>query len=113
MFDREYFDKIWRDKIMTKDSMLRKSVLSAQPLFAELSDLTAWMLVTEVIQVRHYKKGEIIMPMSKFAPTNSFFRKFYETRSNKFTDLMKEQRARGPSTTCGGCAPVVKADNKD
>lgn len=69
--------------------MLQKSILQSQPLFSKVSELTAWMLVSEAFEKRKFKKGEKILEMSKYAPTHSYFRRFYDMRSSKFAERMK------------------------
>ena len=48
-------------------------------------------LVTEIFQSITFKPGTKIIPMSKFAPTNTYYRQFFVERASKFAEEMKQK----------------------
>ena len=62
-------------------------------MFSKLSELTILMLVSEIFQCRKFKKGELITLQSKYSPTNSYFRKYYEIKLSKFAEEIKQKRS--------------------
>ena len=47
---------------MTEQLLLKRSIIQSHCLFCHLSELTIISLVSEIFQVRTFKKGDIIMP---------------------------------------------------
>jgi hypothetical protein len=47
------------------------------------------MLVSEAFEKKTFKRGQKILEMSKYAPTHTYFRRFYEMRVSKFAERMK------------------------
>lgn len=74
VFDRDYFEEIWLQDIITEEIMLKRSLVCTYPMFKNLSELTTLTLVSEVFQIRKFKKGDIITLQSKYSPTNKQFR---------------------------------------
>ena len=95
VFDRAYFDSVFRKDVMTTELMLQKSQIASQPLFRKLSDLTLWILVSEVFEKRTFKKGDKIMSLSRLAPTNKEQRKFYNVANDAFAKKMKQRVSNG------------------
>ena len=62
VFDKEYFQKVWDQDLMTQEILLKRSLLLCYPVFNKLSDLAIMSLVSEFIEKRKYKKGEVIVP---------------------------------------------------
>ena len=60
VFDREYFEQLWTEDIMSEDIKVKRSLVSTYPIFKSLSELTTLTLVSEVFQIRKFKKGDII-----------------------------------------------------
>lgn len=93
VLDRSLFDQIWVDDIMSEEVKLRKSLVCTYPIFKHLSEMTTLTLVSEVFQIRTFKKGDLIGLQSKYSPTNSQFRKYYEVKLSKFAEELKQKRS--------------------
>ena len=94
IFDRTYFERVWDDDIMTEKLMLQSSLVASQPLFSDLSELTIMMLVSEVFEHKKFKKGEIIMEQSRYSPTNTYYRQYYEIRLSKFAEELRAKKTK-------------------
>jgi len=94
IFDRAYFEKVWDEDIMTEKLMLQSSLTASQPLFSDLSELTIMMLVSEVFQHKKFKKGDIILEQSRYSPTNTYYRQYYEIRLSKFVKELRAKRTK-------------------
>lgn len=64
IFDRDYFESIWKD-LMIQDKLVLMKIMECHSLFKKLNELSLMTLIYELIEVRTFKKGEIIMQMSK------------------------------------------------
>ena len=62
MFDKAYFTQVWNEDIMTKELMLKRSIIRCYSIFAKISDLAIMSLVSEYITFVNFKKGETIAP---------------------------------------------------
>jgi hypothetical protein len=74
IFDKTYFQKVWTEDLMTEDLLLRRYQTMSFPVFANLSELLVTSLVTEYLELREFKKGDLIIKQSKYSPTNSYYR---------------------------------------
>ena len=82
VFDKDYFDKVWHEDILTNEMMLKRSIVRTYPLFDKLSDLAILSLVSEYLQTKIYKDGELMVDISPYAPTNKSFQEFMKVHAD-------------------------------
>ena len=92
MFDREYFQRVWEQDVMTENSMMKCSIVQSQPFLSSLCQLTIIMLVDEVLQLKTFKKGQKIMAQSMYSPTNSQMRQYYAIKLSKFAEMLRSKQ---------------------
>ena len=89
VFSKSYFQKMWDEDIMTKELRMFGSLVRSWELFQSLSNLTIMIMVSEIFKIKTFKKDQVILLQSRFSPTNSFFRQYYETRLSKFAETLR------------------------
>lgn len=77
---------------MTEEIRLKRSQVFCFPVFRNLSELLIMSLVTEFIEKRTYSQGTCIFPQSRYSPSHSYYRQYYDRRTNKFEAAMKQKR---------------------
>jgi len=86
VFAKDYFMIIWQRDIMTEELRLKRSQVFCYPVFRNLSELLIMSLVSEFIEKRTYSKGHRVVPQSRYSPSHSYYRQFYDRRTNKFEE---------------------------
>lgn len=95
VFDKAYFQKIWDQDIMTEEVKLKSSLARCYRVFEKMSELAVIALVSEFVQTRTFKKGELIVPQSKYAPTCPAHQRFMQTHERIFTEKNREAAKKG------------------
>jgi len=93
VFEKDYFASLWSD-LMQNEKLVIKTQLSVQPLLQECTDLTLMTLVFDMVESRTFRKGELIVSMAKQAPTNIYFRPYFETRISKLASDIKKKKGK-------------------
>ena len=79
IFDPKDFDFIWSHHKESKTETLVK-ILKTHPLFALLCDQTTYLLAYELIKVRRFKVGTLVLAQSKRSQLNYCYREFFEQK---------------------------------
>lgn len=95
VFDKCFFKRVWEQDLMRKELLLWSATVQSWPLFKHLNKLTVMSLVSEIIQIRKFKKGDLIMEQSNYSPTNSHSRQYYEVRLSKFAESIASKSLAG------------------
>lgn len=61
--------------------MFKKNIVNSYHIFKRLSEIVMMSLVSEYIQIKKFKKDEIIIKQSKYAPSCPEHREFLEMQS--------------------------------
>ena len=77
---------------MTEDLLLKRYQTMSFPVFANLSELLVTSLITEDLEFREFKAGNTIIKQSKYSPSNSYYRQFYDNQNSKFGDQLTYKR---------------------
>ena len=93
IFDPKDFDFIWSHHKESKTETLVK-ILKTHSLFNLLSDQTIYLLAYELIKVRKYTPGTLVIAQSKRSSINYCYREFFETRMASLQLDMIVQRNR-------------------
>lgn len=81
VFEKEYFKEVWNNDIMTEEIMFMRAYLKCYEVFKNFSDLALMIIVSELMQIKTYHKGKLIMPQSAVAPSGAQHQEFI--RSHK------------------------------
>lgn len=95
IFDKDYFQRVWNEDIQTRDLLMKRAVLQAQPVFSDISELTLMSMVSELFQERVFIKGQVILPQSQYSPTNKFSKTYFATQDpGRFAERIKAKKAK-------------------
>lgn len=62
VFDKDYFREVWNSDIMTEEFMFMRAYLKCYEVFKNFSDLALMIIVSELMQIKHFPKGKLLMP---------------------------------------------------
>lgn len=94
IFEKSYFEKVWTEDLMTEDSLLKRYQIMSFPVFSKLSELLVTSLITEYLEFRTFKAGDLIIKQSKYSPSNSHYRQFYNNHFSKYEEQITYKRMR-------------------
>jgi hypothetical protein len=77
---------VWAEDLMAEDILLKRYQTMAFPVFANLSELLITALVTEYLVLKSFKPGDVLFKQSKYSPSNSYYRQFYDSFFTKFEE---------------------------
>lgn len=67
-------------------------ILKTHPFFSFLSDQTIYLIAYELIRVRKFQPGELIMHQSKRSILNFHYKEFFEHRMSNLQEALVDQR---------------------
>jgi len=76
VFEKEYFRRVWDEDVMTEELMLKRSLVKCYEVFKNFSDLALMTLVSELMQIKTFKKDDLVMHQSKVAPSSTAHQEF-------------------------------------
>ena len=94
VFSMTFFESLWKD-LLQYDKLVTKNVISCHPLFKKLNELTLMNLVYELLEVRKFKKGDVLACQSKSSPTNVLYKDYYNIRLSKIAQQIKKRKRGG------------------
>ena len=77
---------------MTEELLLKRYQTMSFPVFANLSELLVTSLITEYLELRYFKAGQTIILQSKYSPSNSYYRRFYDNHFSKYEEQLTYKR---------------------
>jgi hypothetical protein len=90
IMDEDDFYKLWREQSLRVE-------LKGSPYFGEFSEVTLYLIANECLEIREFKKGDLIVSQAKRSPLNVYFKGFYQNMISKFGLKIKksyEKRAK-------------------
>jgi hypothetical protein len=97
---------------MTESLLLKRSVLQSHHLFSSLSELTIMSLVSEIFQVRTFRKDDIILYQNQYSPTLKQSKIYLQNRVSKFAEKIKTKKVKGKKCVTHLAARVVDSPQR-
>lgn len=101
VFEKDYFRRVWDEDVMTEELMLRRALVKCYDVFKNFSDLALMTLVSELMEVRTFEKGDLVMPQSAVAPSSTSHQEFIRSHLLICADKKRQIKANSkPKKSC-------------